>query len=307
MGDTESAGNDVGSEIGFDDLGTYIPEGCDLFPDYGAPQIRKKIEEGNDPRVRWVRLARNLDGKQQPIDGMWPAEACSRAWLQEKHGAGWYIIHGLDLNNRWVTKAVHRVEWPSGTAPVAPAAPVAGGLVSGSPVMDRILETLLMRAINPPAPPADPMREAVASLVSLMGVQIQAMSASKPSNEPDPMTMKLLELVLARDKAPQRAAATAPAGSVQEMLGLLQFGMKLRDQVAGASNGKGGDDKGAEWVELVTSTVDSIGPGLVATLAQAILPGDKASSVVQIIEEHMRARAEEARATPITTEGIPVG
>ena len=73
--------------------------------------------------------------------------------------------------------------------------------------------------------------------------------------------------------------------------------------ISAAQNGKQDED----WLkELLPSAVEHMGPGVIATIAHAVLPTEKAEAIVNIIESQVKAaqeRNDKNNTDVIDTEG----
>ena len=177
-----------------------------------------------------------------------------------------------------------------------PVDPYAQGPQYGGGIQEQMLSAMIQRMVNPP--PA-PMRDALASMMKMMalGMQnsqqtMQQMATLHATTQPPagngaaellaPMVTSLIgELSRARD------SGGAVGGDAQQLLGRLTMGMQLRDQING--------DDSEKWLGIVPKLADSMGPGVVAAFATAMIKDPvKSQAVLDTINEHMRARSAEA-------------
>ena len=163
-------------------------------------------------------------------------------------------------------------------------------------LQDQMMAAMIQRMINPPA---DPMRDALASMMKMMalGMQnsqqtMQQMATLQATTQPPagagaaellaPMVTSLIgELSRARETG-------GAGGDAQSAIAMLQMGLQLREQI-------NGDGDSREWLKVVPQLADSMGPGVVAAIATAMIKDPaKSQAVLDTINEHMRTRSAEA-------------
>lgn len=285
-----------------------LPSTCDVFD--RKPDTLEALEErGYSTKIIKVCVYK-LDGKHHNrIPGSFPPEVVNTEWLLESYGPGVYVCKGF--NEDGIIVASGRVplgfEVEESAIPGAmPRAVMKNGKQQQyvDPFQQLAFESLKE---NLSGKRDDPIREAMASMVSsmtaMMTLQMQRMElemkmadrVAKPEREQQNSLMSLVTKLITQKQG-------APNGSMQETLGLLQFGMQLARQV----NPGAEPEKDPDWLKATTMVSETMGPGLVATLAQAMLPADKAKVVIEAIEEHEKTRQAEAAAQPIDTEGQSV-
>lgn len=294
------------------DFGAELSELCAI----NADKVAGWTEKGIDPKPHRAVIFKHVNGKSERCDGVWPVSEVNRDFLKARWGPGTYTVQVVNVNNQILARNGASIEGPVGVT--SSSSTPLGAL----PASDgELVRFLLAKLLESREPRQDPMREVVASMASLMQVQIAAMNADRANQArapTDETASKLLlaivpELVKARvAPAPNGQGARGGAvSSIDEFLRVLQFGMALSGAAAkGKSKKENPDDDETKWLEVLPNIVDSIGPGLVTTLALAILPKEKADQAIDTIQTHMRAREAEAKAEekapPIDTDGVPM-
>lgn len=305
----------------------YVPESCDLFTEVYDAQKHAELEaNGRDPVGCRIKLYRHTNGRRSSIAGIWPVEQTSIGWLTSHFGPGSYDVQLLDRHNRYVMQQHHDLDagsvhgYPPPPYPFPGAPHVHPGYPfnpSGAPPAHNAPfphpHPPPWYPPQPPPPPMDPMRDAVASFAKLLGVQMQmeemrlkrqqhydAPSDRREGREHE-ITLLLLKNAIA-DKGKKNGG-----GDVPQSLESLRFGIALGERLSK----KNPDDDDIEWIkEAVPSAIQHLGPGLIATIANAALPPEKAEAVLNIIEQSQKNAAEEAKArakeTPIDTDGAEV-
>lgn len=302
----------------------YIPPGCDLLS-LTAVKVAQLIAKGVDPRVNRVAVRRVISGRHAELIGTFAAAGSTIAGLAS-YGPGTYDVHGINAIGKYVCSARHRIgsngeltALPPLGAPTG-ASSLGNGMSSSNPmeaIMFRLLEQRLL------APQQDPMRDAMAEMLKMLVVTNQqnasmaqqqqqflmsqmqiAKQASESVNGPaNAMTDKLFSALLETMKS--NGNGSSAKAQIRDTLELVQFGVALA--AAGSRDNPDGDEKEPSWLKHVIPIVESMGPGVVATIAQAALPKEKADMVVETIKSHMQAREAEAKADVVDTDGQEVG
>ena len=307
---------------------TYLPEGFDLF-EQTAEAIESLKAKHADPVLHRIRIYPVVNGKRVQSIGTYSAQGASAAWFRRTFPPGVYDIQGLNVAGIYVGgKRFTQPGAPGGFGAPSRAYGAAGpqswdtqaGAGSGGALTDQIVSIALERLLKPAPDTSNPIADVVRAMAAQsammqqhLQMQMQLLTAQQnnPENRAQAQLMdlmraqasenaKLVGTMLAARAAPQPKAA---GGDLESMMRILQFGMSLK---AGKSAPPADDDP--KWIELVIGLAENLGPGVVAVLAQATLPADRAKFVCDVLEQHQRARAAEAtaEAQTVDTEGEPV-
>jgi len=294
----------------------YYPIGWDLFR--RSPQrIAGLLSKGIDPTIHSVILYRGpiaSDGRiGQRVGGPYDPSTISRERIRAAFGSGIFV--------GWCTNArgqiVAKQQFPVGDVPAPGSQPfpgspehmetlnrqyaeagVAGAGYQRPSRIGELRELLeLVKMIQPQQPAhTDPLRDVIGAMGALVSMQVQQAklsmtqerAAAKPQSD-------MMNLVLRY--ALEGRNVRSDAGGPDQFLKLLQFGMMLASKQGSEPD---------QWVELLGSTIDSIGPTAILALAGGLLPKDKFSAFSELVTTHMEARATEASKEPIDVDGEPV-
>lgn len=303
-----------------------IPEGFDLF-DFPPALVAKRRAEGTDPRLHAVRIyAVKLGQRALPALGNFPAEGMSSAWFRARFESGVYDLQGLNQSGQYI--GGKRYTNLAGVSNLPGPRPFVGGL--GGPsygqaanngagsLQDQVVAVALQRLLNPPAEPSamGELVKALAAQSSLMAtgvnLQLQAMQAAQQlqANSPQARTESGL-LDFFKQQADQNAkllaaAIAKPAAVVSASKGSdLESFLKmftLARSLAAESGAAKSEPEESKLVEIFLGLAETMGPGLMALVAQAVLPPDRAKFICNVIEEHQRARAAQATAESSTVD-----
>lgn len=284
------------------------PPECDLFQ-VPATKVADLLARGADPRIAYVRIRKSEGGTWRPIEGTWPVEQTSRAWILEHWGPGIYDVSGCNEELAFVTRSKIQIHPPAtrnGHGASSYGNPNGNG--GGSDWRDDLVKTLLLQALNKKEEPIGstikPVIEMMAASVQLqqqmVSTQLQLMAArDAPAQAAGSLTETLLKEVI-KNKNPS-------GGQPADVMQAIRFGLEMGKIGAPAAPGTTQADADAKhrqaFIEALVGVSDTLGPGLVATLAQASLPADKAAAVLDLMAQHFKAREAEAANEPIDTEG----
>lgn len=274
-----------------------------------AEKVAEWKERGINPYPHRAIIFKHVNGSAERLEGAWPVVDVTRDWIRDKWGAGTYTIQVHNADSQILTRRGCSVTGVNGsTAAAPPASAVLGGVDLGGSNAD-LTKFLLLKLLERQEPKQDPMREVVASMASLMQVQLAGLAAAKPSGE-DP-AIKILLAILPKllEKPAAPIVPAAPRTTSEEFLTLMRFGMALASK-QNSSGSPAAEKEDSEVMKMIPELADSLGPGLIGTIAAAVLPKEKADAVLNIIEQHMKTRQTEAEAqaktAPIDTEGVPM-
>ena len=270
----------------------------------------KLQKEGIDTRITRVRIQVWRNDKRVKIPGELAPEHARASDLLRRWGPGLYELAGCNDQNVFIAGARINVDDPRATA--APAAGFAPSPTTAPPTgqtfEQQLLQTLLTNAIGGAARPqeADPMRDAMAAIVKGMAMQQQMMTQAlqlqmqMQNASPEKQTAdRMWTLVEGIVKRPNPNGGGGGGGGFAEFLPILQWGMQLgRATVPGAPAAGPADPDAAipPWLRMVPEVADTVGVPLIVTIAQAVLPPEKAKIVIDAISEHQQARKAEAEA-----------
>jgi len=320
----------------------FCPLSCELFamsPDKAAELQAKHPPV--DPYVDRLAIARMVGAQKDWIRhpgtnavAYFPPTNTTRAWLAGTFGPGSYLVQARNAGNQILGNQRCDAGVAPGTAPPGFFHPQSPGAAPGgqpfsppapqypppygyppSPyqghwapppapptetlaekfmmrMMDRFSQQLMSPPPQAPHPPMDPIRDSVAEIAKL--------AAQRPP-QTESLADKLLPGLIADLLAERRKPNPSSEGSPEKTIALLKLGASLFGK-------KGKQDDAESWIEIIPDIVDSIGPALIVSLAQAGLPQEKADAVGKAVEAHMNARKAEAEAggSTIDTEGETV-
>lgn len=311
------------------EVAKFSPANSDLV-DLTPEQVRRAQEKGIDPTVVTVAVGRVVGNKIAHL-GSFGAEGSTVAGVSAAYGAGLYQIGYRNPSGSYVgARRIHvQADGTAGPPPplTASVQPFPGSYQrppAPSPleaIAYKMLEQKLLGAQE------DPMRSTLAEVLKLYALsaeqQRQASAAAaesqrqflqtmmqiqqlggqqQPKSDPnaDRMFDLFSKLVIADRSKP------TPPQPVDQFVKALEFGMRLAG-TPGAAAGAADESKDPSWLELVMPAVDSIGPPLVSTIAEAVLDKEKAAAVQETMRQHMQARKAEADAdAAIETDGTEV-
>jgi hypothetical protein len=257
---------------------------------------------GTDTTITRARVERFNDEtrKFERIDGEWPPDMVTAKWIRKKWGGGRYLVRGV--NTAGIFIATGAVSLGSAADPSAPVAPVAA---PAAPQLSFQEQMLLALVANRQPPPADDgLREAMSAMAKMMTMQLnmQAMQRMQTAlvpaapaangHEAERLTELLKTLLEGRLPGVKREQTT-----LAEILPILQLGLTLGRAATGAGGAlRNPEDEIPAWLRILPGIADTVGVPLIATIAQGVLPPDKAEQVIKTITEHQRARQAEAEA-----------
>lgn len=263
-------------------------------------------------RARIERFKPGQTGKIR-IEGEFPPEVVTAAWLRAKFGGGRYFVRGVNEAGNYIaggTCTVH-VE-PGDEVSASAAVPVrengAGAVAPPSTNGTESFAEKLLLALLPAmvsqraaAPQDDSLRDTINAMGRMAAMQMQMSTANalaRPNGAPAPekdRSLEILKLALERSTPP----APAKEMGVKDFLPILTLGMQMGSRMAGAhgtvENPK--EDETPFWMKMVPDVLDSVGAPLIAAFSQSFLPPDKAKQVLDVISEHVKAKQAAAEAT----------
>lgn len=309
----------------FDDDGAnqgarFVPDGCDLFAEtYTDAKHAELVAAKRDPVGCRVRIKRHIDGKRVQLPGMWPAEQTNSHWLLQTFGPGIYEAQLTDRNNRYVMQERNAVE--GAQYPGSSAIPQQMAHGYGPPgMMPPPYFPPAGYPYAPPAPapapvPVDPMREVMAGMVKMMQAQMtldtmrmnRQASIDAPAVKNDDRQHELMMLLVKSSLEQKNGRANGKQNGETGQMEGLKMGLTLGQLLVATQNGKQDED----WLkELLPSAVEHLGPGVIATIAHAVLPNEKAEAIVSIVEQQVKASQERnaeaaEKKSVIDTDGQP--
>jgi hypothetical protein len=300
------------------------PQNAPIFA-HPPETYRRHRANGVDEVATYWHVAAFRNGQRVTLKKVFPPNLATVETLERNFPSGTYTCMLKNAANVLLETATHTIEGlAEGPPPPAPGSLADSGAPRSGSMLDRVMEMLLIRALDPPKPEPpreDPMREAMAMMVKSMAVQQQMQAQA----------MQLQMQMTDRQNAPaaqasdrmfsllEKMTTSKPngngGGTLAELMPLLTLGINLGSRMAGggAGGGAGGEpaEKKNEWLEMVPELADSLGVPLIVALSQT-LPEAKAKEALRAIEEHMKARQAEAHAAtaaaanPIDTSGTEV-
>ena len=268
--------------------------------------------KGLDTHLVRVRVERFSEEKNKfsRLEGEFPPEVVTVKWLRKKFGPGSYLARGLNAAGMFLASGrVSIEEVPDSPKPPEPVQQVVAS--SGSAPNLNFTEMLLLKLIEGPraAPvaPQDDLRETLAAMSKMIAMQMQAATMSQlrsqVTGQPNGhgSDEKLYDLL-------KQLVISGPGkrekGGIEEFLPLLQLGISLGARAALPGGAKENPNELPPWLSVVPEVADTLGVPLIATLAQALLPPEKAKVVLDVMSEHQQARKAEADAATVE-EGEP--
>jgi hypothetical protein len=267
--------------------------------------------KGIDVRPARVVLCRYKDGQPNRLDGVYPIEEVTRAWLLRKFGAGSYDV--LVYNAQGLRLAVNRAYvvddnasfpgLPHGGLPPPSSAP------GDEPLERQLMRVMMVRALQPP--PDDPLKQTVAVMLQMQAqaaaqqaawtqAQLQMLEARAQGSPNEAWARDLVTSIVG-----QKAQAPAPGGlGGVDPMGMLNLGLALGKQLSGAAPSKDPDADIPPALRILPELADSIGVPLLVTIAQAVLPPEAAARVVEAVKAQQETRQAEA-AAPDEPEAAP--
>ncbi len=103
----------------------FLPETCDLFPNFTQDDVERLRKAGRSPTT--VRVLRFANGRRVTIAGGWPIELANTAWLAQNFGQGCYDVQCLDQGNLFMKQKRHDLQAPPPHMAGQQANPGAGG------------------------------------------------------------------------------------------------------------------------------------------------------------------------------------
>lgn len=285
------------------------PLGDVLLVDQG--RMKALQAKGTDTSIVRVRIERHSEqlSKFVRLEGEYPPDLVTVKWLRKKFGAGSYFVRGCNVGGMYLASGrVTIEELPEPPVPPVHVQTAAAG-PAALPAGLSFTEMLLLKLIEGPrqaaAPVAqqDDLRETLAAMSKMIAMQMQAATmnqmraqvAGPTTNGHSDDKMYALLLKLATDKR-------EGGGGVESLLPLLQLGINLGARAALPAGTKENPNELPPWLQVVPEVADTLGVPLIATLAQALLPPDKAKVVLDVMSEHQQARKAEADAATVDVE-----
>ena len=268
-------------------------------------RIKKLQEKGHDVLVSRVRFEKwTQDRGKVRVPGEYPPELINADWVLAKWGPGLYELKAVNAQGMYLGSSRANIapapEPPNGhvnghTAPV----PNGQGQASQSMSSEAFMQQLVLASFARPQPASaepEPMRQVVGSIAQLMALQMQTQSMAPKT---DPVLLELL-----RELKAQRSAPAKSGPSFAEVMPILQLGLGIGARMTGGA-GAGAlmnPEEPAGWLKMVPQLADTVGVPLVLSIAQALLPPDKAKGLLEAVEKHMQARTAEAAAVVADAE-----
>jgi len=297
-----------------DELPAVSPAGAGVF-DFDLDSLAKKKAAGHDVEPAFWQVEKWINGKRTSIDRAFTPSQATLRFLGDTLGAGTYLCVMKNARGQAIARNTRTVDGPE-HPPTETGRTLGGGTLAenGAPrsgsMLDRVLEVMLLRALDPPKTETreDPMRDAMATMVKGMALQQQMQAQAlqlqmqmqdrrdAPGNRDSDRLFGLLEKLANGSKGPN---GTSTGNALAELMPILTLGLNLGSRMAGGAAGAPAEKKN-EWLEIIPDLADSVGVPLIVALSQT-LPADKAREALRAIEEHMRARQAEAEASKHTT------
>ena len=283
-------------------LAECVPPSWDFF-EIEPERLHAVREKGNDPRIDKIRLKKYVGAKRVAIAGEWDASSVNLEWLYENFEPGKYEVLAVNRRGYFVTGGkveigVTHDETPAyepGRTRATTAAAYRGGYRQQGSIQDRIIEAALERFLQPAAPAVDPMKDSIASLVKLIGVQ-QASAAQNLTTQidlmrngangggkpqTDPITALLLkELITSRREE---------TGGVDNAIEALKLGLQLKDMWGGDGQ-PSADTESKEWIVIAKSAIENLGGPVTSAIAHGIFGAEGAAPIDDLIKEQMRQK-----------------
>lgn len=288
----------------------FLPETCDLFPNFTTEDVERMRREGRSPTT--VRVLRFANGRRVTIAGGWPIELASTQWLAQNFGQGCFDVQCLDQGNLFMKQKRHDLQAaPPHMAPQQ-ANPGAGGYPPQGygPPPGGNYPPQPAYGYPPQAPPgwyppaAAPQKDTtLQDLMKVIALQVTAQSQQlnsslkvaefhRDANKPDE-GMQALMMELLKDSLKKPKKESGGMGDVKNVLAVLELGGKL------GAKGDGMADL-EWWQEFLPTLMESCGPGAIALVAHATLKDDKAKNVVDLMDQHLKQKSS------IDTDGTSV-
>jgi hypothetical protein len=269
-------------------------------------RMKALADKGLDTNLVRVRVERFSEehNKFSRLEGEFPPEVVTVKWLRKKFGPGSYMARGLNAGGMFLASG--RVSIEALPEPVTPQVVAA----SSTPNLN-FTEMLLLKLIEGPraapvAPQQDDLRETLAAMSKMIAMQMQAATMSQLRSQvagqpnghgSDEKLYELLKQIVLTGGTAKREK-----GGIEEFLPLLQLGISLGARAALPGGAKENPNELPPWLSVVPEVADTLGVPLIATLAQALLPPDKAKVVLDVMSEHQQARKAEADASTVEVE-----
>lgn len=266
-------------------------------------RLAKLREKGHDVVVSRVRFEKwtHERGKVR-VPGEYPPELVNADWVLGKWGPGLYEIKAVNSQGMYLGACRANLA----PAPSPPArengSPVqssngSNGNGSAGPLSEQsFMQQLVLASLARPQPVSaepEPMRQVVGSIAQLMALQLQTQSMQPKT---DPVLLELLKEMRA-ERATKKASP-----SFTDVLPILQLGLGIGARMGGNGGALVNPDDAPGWLKMVPQLADTVGVPLVLSIAQALLPPDKAKGLLEAVEKHMAARQAEAAADIATSE-----
>ena len=279
-------------------------------------RIQRLKAKGSDARVSRIRVYKWVNGTRGRVDGEFPPDQVTATFLRNKYGAGIYEVTGVNSMGQFIAST--RVNLENVVEPIAPApatngfaaaaaAPAAPGVPAAGLDDRAFMQQMVLALIARPQQPAgehDSMRDAVSSIVKLIALQVQVQAQAPRGNDhPPPGIDPLLAKILERALTPAAAPARSAGPTFTDMLPVLQLGLGLGSRLHGGNGTALANPEDPQgWMKIVPELADTVGVPLILSIAQGLLPPERAKQFADAVGEHMRARQAEAEADVATAE-----
>jgi hypothetical protein len=276
-----------------------------------AAKMKALAAKGSDTTIARVRVEKfsDKDGRYVRVDGEYPPDLVTARWLRKKWGAGRYFCRGHSVGGQYLASGhctVEALPEPVATAQLQTAAVVPAPSGGNAPLTFE--QQLLLSLIGNRGGGGggggggdDGLRETLAAMSKMIALQIQTATMNQvkgqlfggaPSNgHSDDKFLDLLKELVRGQVTTKRESQSF---GLNELLPVLQLGIGLGTRASGTPVKE--NPELPPWLQVVPDLADTIGVPLIATIAQATLPPDKAQAVLDAIGEHLKARKAEAEA-----------
>ncbi|HXS81447.1 MAG TPA: hypothetical protein VN896_01920 [Methylomirabilota bacterium] len=280
-------------------------------------RLARLKEKGIDTRITRCRVSKLWNGKRyRKFDrrgsSEWTPNVVTPKWLKDNWGGGDYDLSAFNDAGQYIAAtrlSVDGEEQLAGDAAGAGSS-LPGGAVGGNgSLSDRLLERFLLRALEgpPAAPPTvDPMRETMAAIARMSAETTNAVNRlllARAEEKPKNNELEMFDRIAGLLERTRPATPAKKDMGLSEFLPVLQFARALVHETTRGNGTSDGESQLPAWLEIVPDVADKIGVPLIVTIAQAVLPEEKAQQAIKAIEEHMRTRQAEAEASVVDTTG----
>lgn len=298
----------------------FSPPELPLDPDEPSPlgdilmvdEARMKAlrAKGTDTTVARVRVNRFSEpqGRFARLEGEYPPDLVTAKWLRKKWGPGRFHCTGHNVGGQYLASGhvtIDELPAPEAAGPVPSvmAAPVSP---NGMSFEQQLILTLLQGRGSAPSQD-DGLRESLAAMSRMIALQVQTATMNQVRGQlgngqqnghsSDDRFFALLGKML------EGQGTKRDTGGFKEFLPLLQLGIALGQRATGVGPARQNpENEMPAWLQIMPDLADTVGVPLIAAIAQATLPPDKAEAVLSTIQEHQRARQKEAAAAAAESE-----